>query len=51
MPEKRVKILRSGEITIPKSTRKKHNLNIGDLMILYDEEDRIILRKAKVEVE
>jgi AbrB family looped-hinge helix DNA binding protein len=48
MAEILIKIIRSGEIIIPKEIRRKYNLHEGDYLILYDEGDKIVFKKAKI---
>jgi len=49
MPEKTIKMIRGGGITIPVKTRKKYNLTEGDQLILIDDEDGFKLIPAKID--
>ena len=43
----RVKVTRSYQITIPSEIRKKLGIEIGDMLTVKLEDDRIILEKPK----
>jgi len=51
MSEFLIKIIRNGEIIIPKPIREKYGLKEGDRLILYDKDNHMVLRKAKITVE
>jgi AbrB family looped-hinge helix DNA binding protein len=42
-----VKVLPRGQITLPKSVRKRLTIEIGDTLILEEKEDQVILKKGK----
>jgi AbrB family looped-hinge helix DNA binding protein len=42
-----VKVLPKGQITIPKSVRKKLKIDIGDPLLLEEKEGEIILKKTR----
>ena len=42
-----VKVLPKGQITIPKSIRKKFNISVGDPLLIQEKGGEIILKKTK----
>lgn len=42
-----VKIILNGRITVPKEFRNKYNWKDGDLLMLYDDNGKIIIKKLK----
>lgn len=44
------KVTRNYQITIPKEIREKLQINVGDILIVDVEKDRIILRKEDLEL-
>ena len=42
-----VKVLPKGQITLPKSVRKKLNIDVGDPLLLEEKDDEIILKETK----
>ncbi len=40
------KLSTKGQITIPVDARNKFNLEIGDLILFFDEDGALVLRKA-----
>ena len=44
------KVTRNYQITIPKEIREKLQINVGDILVVDVENDRIILRKEDLEL-
>ncbi len=44
------KVTRNYQITIPKEVRKKLHINVGDILMVDVEGDRIILKKEDLEL-
>lgn len=42
-----VKVLPKGQITLPKKIRQHLGINIGDALVIEEEEDRIVIKKGK----
>lgn len=42
-----VKLILNGRITIPKEFREKYNWKEGDLLMLYSDDNKIIIEKLK----
>lgn len=40
------KLSTKGQVTIPVDARRRFNLNIGDVILFIEEEDRLILKKG-----
>ena len=40
------KISTKAQVTIPVEARKRFKLNIGDLLVFAEEDDRLVIRKA-----
>jgi len=40
-----VKLILNGRITLPKEFRKKYEWKDGDLLMLYEEDEKIIIKK------
>lgn len=46
-----VKVSSKGLITLPKKIRSLLGIHDGDYLVISSEEDRIIFRKAKIEID
>jgi len=44
------KVTRNYQVTIPKEIREKLSMNAGDLLVFDIEDNRIVLRKDKLEL-
>jgi AbrB family looped-hinge helix DNA binding protein len=42
-----VKVLPKGQITLPKKIRQRLGINIGDALMIQEEDDRIVIKKGK----
>jgi len=42
-----IKVLPKGQITLPKKIREHLHINVGDALIIEEEEDRIVIKKGK----
>ena len=40
------KLSTKGQVTIPVDARRRFNLNIGDVILFIEEEDKLILKKG-----
>lgn len=46
-----VKVSSNGLVTLPKKIRSRLRINEGDYLTISSEDDRIIFRKAKIEID
>jgi AbrB family looped-hinge helix DNA binding protein len=49
MPNKTLgaaKLSTKGQVTIPADARKKFNLNIGDLLLFFEKDGELVIRKG-----
>lgn len=46
-----IKVSSKGLITLPKKIRSRLGINEGDYLIINSDDDRIIFRKAKIEID
>jgi len=42
-----IKVLPKGQITLPKQVRKKLKIEVGDRLLMEEEEGKIVLKKGK----
>ena len=46
-----VKVSSKGLITLPKKIRSRLDIHDGDYLMVYSDDDRVIFRKAKIEID